>query len=261
MTEQICKDLNFSDDTIDPFDETNENIWVKLEHLGRYLFAVDYLRRFKLDCVADIACGLGYGLPELKTIANRVIGVDADCDSLERAAEHYQTNQTQLINHDLDQPGVFTHEVRPSSVDAIVSYETLEHLVDPAVAIAKFAALLKPQGILICSVPNVLYEPRGRTGLPNNLVHKQLFNWRSLSHLLEQHHFQITYRMGQACANSLFKRESQLLKHRSIKQRIGDYSCLHQAEIVRHLAYLIAYPTVEEVDGSYSLIAVAQKVT
>lgn len=258
MTIQNNTDLLFSLDCIDPFDQDNENLWVKLEHLGRYLFATDYLRRFKPDCIADIACGAGYGLAELEKVATSVIGIDGNAEILERAQEQCCTSQTQLLQHDLDREDWFSN-VRPASADAVISFETLEHLIDPSYAIAKFSQLLKPQGFLICSVPNVLHEPRGATGLPTNPAHKQLFNQRSLRHLLEQNGFHVCYQVGQASSNLLYKRESQLLKHQSLKQRMGDYSQFHRPEIVRHLSYLLAYPTVEDVDGSYSLIIVAQK--
>jgi SAM-dependent methyltransferase len=258
LTSRQSSDLSFQVDCIDPFDRSNDNLWIKLEHLGRYLFAADYLRSPRLDCVADIACGSGYGLTELGTIADRLIGIDQSAEILNDAAQAQGSVKPTLLTHDLDHDAWFT-SLEPGSVDAIVSFETLEHLVDPTRAIAKFSRLLKPRGICICSVPNVLHEPRGASGLPTNASHKQLFSGRSLRHLLEQHGFQIEYQLGQACANLLFKRESQLLKHKSLKQRLGNYSALHDPAVVRHLSYLLAYPTVEDIDGSYSLIVVAQK--
>ncbi|WP_251958026.1 hypothetical protein [Nostoc commune] len=83
MHNKICIDLNFGDDCINPFDEMDHNLWVKIEHLGRYLFAADYLRQFKLNCIADIACGVGYGLAELDKSADLVIGVDGNTGSIQ----------------------------------------------------------------------------------------------------------------------------------------------------------------------------------
>ncbi|BDI14444.1 hypothetical protein ANSO36C_02460 [Nostoc cf. commune SO-36] len=178
---------------------------------------------------------------------------------LEQAKQQCNPVKTQLIQHNLNQPELLANKCK-LTVDAIVSFETLEHLINPAFVIEEFSQILKPGGFLICSVPNVLYEPRDVAGLPSNTCHKHFFSYKSLSNLLEKNGFQINYRVGQAWSNILFKRESQLLRHRAIRQRIGDYSCLHTPEIVRHLAYLIAYPTVEDVDGSYSLIIVGQKI-
>ncbi len=259
MLEKIRTDLNFTQDCINPFAEENKNLWVKLEHLGRYLFAVDYLRRFNPVSVADIACGYGYGLPVLNQITELVIGVDSNTQILKQASKQFHNcDQICLLEHDLEQSNSLVSSFK-STVDAIVSFETLEHLIDPAIALKQFFHLLRSGGFLICSVPNVLYEPLDAAGLPTNPYHKQLFNCESFSHLLVRNGFRINYRLGQARANILFKQESKLLKHRTIQQRIGDYYQLHDPEILRHLSYLIAYPTVEDVDGSYTLIVVAQK--
>lgn len=259
MPAKINTNLNFGEDSIDPFDQSDENLWVKIEHLGRYLFAADYLRQFKLGCIADIACGMGYGICELEKVADLVVGVDGDAEILKLAIQQCDNSQTQIIQHDLEKPGLLADKL-DISIDAIVSFETLEHLINPTRALEQFAQLLSPGGFLICSVPNVLYEPRDHAGLPTNSDHKQFFNYQSLSRLLEQHGLRVNYRVGQAWSNILFKRETQLLRNRSISQRLGEYSGLGLPEIIRHLSYLIAYPTVEDVDGSYSLIIVGQKI-
>ncbi|MBE9199703.1 MULTISPECIES: class I SAM-dependent methyltransferase [unclassified Nodularia (in: cyanobacteria)] len=259
MPGKINTNIHFGEDCIDPFDETDDNLWVKIEHLGRYLFAADYLRQFKLTCIADIACGVGYGIRELEKVADLVIGVDGNSELLKQAAQQDNNSQTRLIQHNLEQPGLLADKTYPN-IDAIVSFETLEHLINPTSVLEQFSQLLSPGGFLICSVPNVLYEPRDNAGLPTNSCHKQFFSYQSLSRLLEQNGLKVNFRVGQAWSNILFKRETQLLRNRSIQQRLGAYSCLSFREIIRHLSYLIAYPTVEDVDGSYSLIIVGQKM-
>lgn len=77
--------------------------------------------------------------------------------------------------------------------------------------------------------------------------------------MLERHGFEVIYRLGQAPANILYKRESQLLKRRSLAQRLGDFSAMHTPDIIRHLSYLLTYLTLEDVEGFYAIIAVAQK--
>ncbi len=259
MPEKINTNLDFGEDCINPFDQTDKNLWVKIEHLGRYLFAADYLRQFHLTCIADIACGVGYGIHELERVADLVIGVDGNSELLKQAAQQCNNSQTRLIQHNLDQSGLLADKTHPT-IDAIVSFETLEHLINPSSVLEQFSQLLSPGGFLICSVPNVLYEPRDDAGLPTNSCHKQFFSYQSLSRLLEFNGLKVNYRVGQAWSNILFKRETQLLRNRSIQQRLGEYSYLSFPEIIRHLSYLIAYPTVEDVDGSYSLIIVGQKI-
>lgn len=264
MSNNVCTDLSFTQDCIDPFDPENPNLWVKLEHLGRYLFAADYLRRYRPQILADIACGVGYGLPELTQIGDTVIAVDQDSALLETAYQNWHKDarlghgEMRCQQHNLESlpwPSVLGH----STLDAIVSFETLEHLLEPERTLAQFALALKDKGFLICSVPNSLYDPADASGLPVNPYHKHFFSFSTFRRLLEQQGFQVVYRLGQASSNLLFKRESQLLKRRSIHHRLGDFAAMHTLDILRHLTYLLAYPTVEDVDGSYSLIVVAQK--
>jgi SAM-dependent methyltransferase len=261
----VSSDLSFTEDCIDPFDATNPNLWVKLEHLGRYLFAADYLRSRQPDQIADMACGLGYGLPGLAQVAPRVLGVDSNPKVLQAAQTICnQRSQTgsgtlTLCHQNLDDAS-WQPPLAPDSLDAIVSFETLEHLLEPERVVAQFAQTLKANGLLICSVPNRLHDPPGSAGLPVNPYHKQFFSFERLRRLLEGHGFEVTYRLGQAASNLLYKRESQLLKRRSLTQRLGEFSSLHTPAMVRHLSYLLAYPSADDLEGSYALIVVAQKV-
>jgi len=72
-------------DQIDPFDAGDSNLWRKAEYLGRYLFAVDFLRPHKPDLVVDISCGLGYGAAQLCSVAGKVIGVDENAAAIAAA--------------------------------------------------------------------------------------------------------------------------------------------------------------------------------
>ena len=70
---------------------------------------------------------------------------------------------------------------------------------------------------------------------------------------------QIKYRLGQSWSYSLLKREQQLSSAKLIGRRLSDVPEMHTPEMIRMLSYILAYPTVEDVDGSYSIIIVAQK--
>jgi SAM-dependent methyltransferase len=141
----------------------------------------------------------------------------------------------------------------------VVSFETLEHLVDPGEAISQFVRILLPGGFFICSVPNALSEPRARACLPRNKCHRQLFNFGSLSRMVNNRGLDVKYRLGQSWSYALLKREQQLSSARLIERRLSDLPEMHTPEMIRLLSYILAYPTVEDVDGSYSIIMVAQK--
>jgi SAM-dependent methyltransferase len=252
----------FGWDQVDPFDEKDLHLWMKLEHLGHYLFAADFLKQHKPRVVADISCGIGFGIPELGRIAQTVIGVDSSQEMIEIASkkisEGSKSINVKFLNKDLDCDDL-TPDIEPGSVDAVVSFETLEHLVDSNRAVSQFSRLLRPGGFFICSVPNALSEPKASACLPRNRCHRQLFNFGSLSRMVKSNGLQVIYRLGQSWSYSLLKREQQLLSARLIDRRLSDDPAMHTPDMIRLLSYILAYPTVEDVDGSYSIIIVARK--
>ncbi|MHB8119816.1 MAG: class I SAM-dependent methyltransferase [Methanothrix sp.] len=245
-------------DQIDPFDAGDRNLWRKAEYLGRYLFAADFLRPHKPDLVTDISCGLGYGAAELCGVAGRVIGVDANRALMESARQRFKMANLHFLHKDLEEEEL-SPEIEEGSAAAVVSFETLEHLLDPFRAVAQFSEILQPGGFFICSVPNVLSESGDSSGLPRNKSHKQWFNFASLSRLVAQSEMQVIYRLGQSWSKALFRREQQLSNAKRLTRKLADEPTLHSPEMMRWLSYVAAYPTVEDVDGSYSIIIVAQK--
>jgi SAM-dependent methyltransferase len=252
----------FGWDQVDPFDDKDKHLWMKMEHLGRYLFAADFLKQHQPKVVADISCGIGYGIPELGRIAQTVIGVDGSREMIKLASrkvpEGSKNPNVRLFDKNLDSDDL-TPDIEPESVDAVVSFETIEHLIDPNRAVSQFSQILRSGGLFICSVPNALSEPRAGACLPRNRCHKQLFNFGSLSRMVQSHGMQVVYRLGQSWSYSLLKREQQLSSARMIERRLSDEPAMHTPEMIRLLSYILAYPTVEDVDGSYSIIIVAQK--
>jgi 2-polyprenyl-3-methyl-5-hydroxy-6-metoxy-1,4-benzoquinol methylase len=243
---------------IDPFDPNDGNIWRKAEYLGRYLFAADFLKTHKPDLVADISSGRGYGSAELAGVAEKVIGVEGCRALVETARQSFQKANLHFIRKNLDEDDLCP-EIALSSLAAVVSFETLEHLLDPFQAVSQFSKILKPGGFFICSVPNVLSESGDGSGLPRNKSHKQWFNFKSLSRLVLENDMQVIYRLGQSWSKALFRREQQLVNAKRLTGRLGDEPNMHSFKMIRWLSYVAAYPTVEDVDGSYSIIIVARK--
>ncbi|MGB5101227.1 MAG: class I SAM-dependent methyltransferase [Methanothrix sp.] len=245
-------------DQMDPFDAGDRNVWRKAEYLGRYLFAADFLRPHNPDLVADISCGMGYGAAELCSVAKRVIGADGDLALMESSRRKFKMANLHFLHKDLDEEEL-SSDIAEGSAAAVVSFETLEHLLDPSRAVAQFSKILQPGGFFICSVPNVLSESGDSSGLPRNRAHKQWFNFGSLCRLVQQHKMQVIYRLGQSWSKSLFRREQQLSNAKRLVRKLGDEPIMQTPEMIRWLSYVAAYPTVEDVDGSYSIIIVAQK--
>ncbi|MFB3765884.1 MAG: class I SAM-dependent methyltransferase [Methanotrichaceae archaeon] len=251
-----CDDFGW--DQVDPFDELDVHLWMKIEHLSHYIFAADFLKQYRPDIVADISCGTGYGITELKRAAKTIIGIDNSLEALKIASKRVDDPNIRFLQKDLDNDDLMPY-VEDGSVDAVASFETIEHLIDPERVISQFSRILRPGGFLICSVPNVLSEPRTVACLPRNRCHKQLFNFGSLRRMIESNGMKVVYRLGQSWSYTLLKREQQLSSAGLIKRRLSDVPEMHSPEIVRLLSYIVAYPTVEDVDGSYSIVVVARK--
>ena len=136
-------DVNF--EYIDPFDEKYDYL-MRVEHLGRYFFARDILKKSKL--VLDVACANGYGSYILAKGLDKVYGMDYNYSYLEIAKEKYSADN--IIYKQMD----FNSEKISGKYDGIVCLETLEHLKDPERFLQNLYDVLDVNGILVLSIPN-----------------------------------------------------------------------------------------------------------
>lgn len=120
------------------------------EHIYRYKFALKYTRG---KDVLDIACGEGYGSASLLAAgAKSVIAVDIDPETVKYAKAKYKI--------DARVGDASSIPIANSSVDVVVSFETIEHITEPQVFISEVARVLRPGGCLIISTPNLdIYNP------------------------------------------------------------------------------------------------------
>ena len=118
------------------------------QHLQRYLFAERFVAG---KHVLDLACGVGYGTYVLRMLGARaVVGADLDAEAVAYAVEHYQREGLRY------EQGNALHWESREKYDVVVSFETIEHLSDPANFLKRVAQLLVPGGILVISAPNTL---------------------------------------------------------------------------------------------------------
>ena len=122
-------------------------------HVDRYDFAVKYLKGMNKDSlmILDIACGTGYGSDILKILNPKlIIGVDIDSETIRYASKKYGSERCVFkIANAIDMK-----DFRDKMFDAIISFETIEHLEDPILFLENINRLLKNKGILIMSTPN-----------------------------------------------------------------------------------------------------------
>ena len=120
-------------------------IWY--EHWHRYHFALPLVTGRR---VLDAACGEGYGTALLATRASHATGVDISPEVVAAARRRYG-----------DRPNVAYECARceatglpDASVDAFVSFETIEHVPDPEALVAEAFRVLGPAGLFLVSTPN-----------------------------------------------------------------------------------------------------------
>lgn len=116
------------------------------EHLHRYSFATKFAQGKR---ILDIACGEGYGSRLLSTVAESVVGVDISDLTLRHAKQNYQADNLEFIQGDCrDLP------FADGEFDLVVSFETLEHVVEHRTVLRQFHRVLKDSGILVLSTPD-----------------------------------------------------------------------------------------------------------
>jgi SAM-dependent methyltransferase len=143
MADRDAPALPFTGERFTP--ECVREIWY--EHWHRYLFA---WRIAQGKRVLDAACGEGYGSALLARTAASVVGVDIDAASIAHARERYGARER--LGFEVGDATAL--DVDPASFDLIVSFETLEHVVEQERMLAGFARALTDDGVLVISSPD-----------------------------------------------------------------------------------------------------------
>ncbi len=134
------------------------------EHLARYRFAAERAR----GRVLDVACGTGYGAAMLGAVGVD-LSIPALRHALRRGARAVAADAARLPFG--------------RAFDAVVSFETIEHVADPERFVAECARVLRAGGLLIVSTPNrELWSPR--SARPCQRYHVREFDRREFLRVL-----------------------------------------------------------------------------
>jgi SAM-dependent methyltransferase len=148
----------------------------RLEHRHRYFCAASLAR----GRVLDLACGVGYGARILlgNPAVEDYVGVDVEYEAIAQALIDPPPKARFLKGSGFSLP------FREDWFDTIVSLETLEHLDEPARALAEFRRVLRPGGVLVGSVPTAVFEAFCTAQYGPNPFHLQSFGVEQLQALL-----------------------------------------------------------------------------
>lgn len=122
---------------------------IREDHKNRYDFAANELLNYAPKRILDLACGIGYGSKMLaETTRANLTAIDIHAGAIDYGRQYYQHDNVEFIQGDAREVG-YSQEF-----DAVVSFETIEHVEFDAELLAVFYQALKPGGIFICSTPN-----------------------------------------------------------------------------------------------------------
>jgi GT2 family glycosyltransferase/ubiquinone/menaquinone biosynthesis C-methylase UbiE/glycosyltransferase involved in cell wall biosynthesis len=150
---------------------------IAYEHYHRYCMARDLV--VGRD-VLDVASGEGYGSALLAGVARSVVGVEVDPAAVRHARAAYDRPNLRFLEGDATRM-----QLPDACVDAVVSFETLEHLQDQEAFLAEIRRVLRPGGLLLISTPDRhVYSAPGQ---PPNRYHVLELTPPEFSRLLGRH--------------------------------------------------------------------------
>lgn len=116
------------------------------------------------DLILDMPCGRGFYLNMFRYVSKcRLIGGDLDWDVLLKA----QKNVEGLPDIHLNHASIYALPYADNTFDAVILSEILEHLDDDMAGLREAYRVLKPNGVVVITVPNAdypfLWDPINRT--------------------------------------------------------------------------------------------------
>jgi SAM-dependent methyltransferase len=158
-------------------------------HEARYVFAGSFV---KDRVVLDVACGTGIGTHYLlQAGARSCLGLDIDRAATDYAKAAYRGCQ-------FAQCDAMNLCVPDSSIDVVVSFETIEHLRDQLRFLSECKRVLRLGGILVCSTPNRTISRWAR----ENIYHVHEFTAAEFTRALETFFVDVRL-LGQKSTNRL----------------------------------------------------------
>ena len=100
---------------------------------------------FRGKVIADIGCGAGSFISHVAGLTEKIIAIEP--------TERYHISLRKR-GYDVFSYAADALKVHPEGVDIAVTYQVIEHVLNPRAFLTEIAALLKPEGLLIIATPN-----------------------------------------------------------------------------------------------------------
>jgi SAM-dependent methyltransferase len=147
-------------------------------NLSAYLWAMQNLGDVADMRVLDAACGTGYGSHALAARMRSVVGVDRDLPTVDEARRRYRRPNLSFLPMDC---GALAFA--DARFDAVLSFETIEHLNDDRQFLREVTRVLTPEGWLVLSTP----QEKAPGAIPDNPFHRREYAWDKLRALLAEY--------------------------------------------------------------------------
>lgn len=110
------------------------------------------LELIKNDCsVLEIGCHTGYLGEALRRRGNKVWGVEINSEAAQKAEPFYE----KIIVGDIEDDE--TWDKLSQKFDVILFLDVLEHLIDPWEILIRSKKILKPEGFILVTLPNIAF--------------------------------------------------------------------------------------------------------
>jgi SAM-dependent methyltransferase len=141
------------------------------------MFAESFVKQKR---VLDAGCGVGYGAALLAEFgADEVLAVDVDVQAIESARQNFARANVGFCVDDCEKL-----DSAIGQFDVVCNFENIEHLHNPEKFLTRVRDLLRDDGVLLCSSPDLRgpYQKtaNGRTDNPHHVNEWHLQEFREL---------------------------------------------------------------------------------
>lgn len=227
---------------IDPYDKSCANLFIRAEHLARYLYAADFIGKNRVSEALDCACGDGYGCRVLAKRAQAVTGVDANPELIQTGKSKDEAFHIQNIHYQAADLNSGLGMFPDASFGCITCFETLEHIEKDEELLREFRRVLRRGGQLLLSVPKAGHEPVGEAGKPENPYHIRLYTVDGIKSKLEKNGLKIERHFGQPFSNAARRRMENYKRDTGTSQETVDRYFNESPESLEFYARVWGWP-------------------